>query len=66
MPRKTILKLLIGFKKFKEKYFEGENKQVLYASKELWEHMTADLIKLGFIKTFDFNKTVNYKFIEQK
>jgi len=47
-------------------YFEGENKQVLYASKERWEHMAADLIKLGFIKTFDFNKTVNYKFIEQK
>lgn len=47
-------------------YFEGENKHVLYASKERWEHMTSDLIKLGFIKTFDFNKTVNYEFIEQK
>lgn len=47
-------------------YFEGENKQVLFASKSRWEHMTSDLINLGFIKRFDFDKTINYEFIEQK
>lgn len=47
-------------------YFEGENNQVLFASKSRWEHMTSELIKLGFIKTFNFDKTVDYEFIEQK
>ncbi|MCY1503320.1 ABC transporter, substrate-binding protein, aliphatic sulfonates family [compost metagenome] len=47
-------------------YFEGENGQILYASEKRWGNMTADLIKLGFIKKFDFDKTVDYKFIMQK
>jgi ABC-type nitrate/sulfonate/bicarbonate transport system substrate-binding protein len=47
-------------------YFEGENGQILYASKRRWEHMASDLIKIGFIKNFDFNRIVNYSFLDIK
>jgi len=46
-------------------YFKGENDSVLYASKELWETMANDLKDVGFIKTFDYSKTVNNSFLIQ-
>lgn len=47
-------------------YFEGENKEILYASKERWLHMANDLVKIGFIKRFDLNATINYNFLYSK
>lgn len=47
-------------------YFKGENDSLLYASKESWETMANDLKEMGFIKTFDYSKTVNNSFLIPK
>lgn len=44
-------------------YFKGEKDSVLYASKESWETMANDLKEMGFIKNFDYSKTVNNSFV---
>ncbi len=47
-------------------YFKGENDSLLYASKESWETMANDLKEMGFIKTFDYSKSVNNSFLTPK
>lgn len=45
-------------------YYKGENGNLLYASKESWETMANDLKNLGYIKNFDYSKTVNNSFLK--
>ncbi len=45
-------------------YFKGENDSLLYASQKTWESMANDLKEMGFVKDFNFEKTVNYKFLK--
>ena len=46
-------------------YFKGENDSLLYASKETWEAMANDLIQMGFVKKFDYSKSVDYSFLNK-
>ena len=45
-------------------YFSGENGEILYASPERWTNMANSLQKLKVLKSFDFDKNVDYKFLE--
>jgi len=47
-------------------YFKGENDSLLYASKNSWETMANDLKEVGFIKNFDYSKTVDNSFLISK
>lgn len=44
-------------------YFKGENDSLLYASQKTWESMANDLKEMGFVKDFNYEKTVNYNFL---
>lgn len=46
-------------------YFKGENDSTLFASQKTWESMANDLRQMGLIKEFNFEKTVNYKFLNK-
>ncbi len=46
-------------------YFEGEDKKLLWASKETWENTASILIEKGSIKEFDFNECVDYTFLNE-
>ncbi|WP_396146061.1 ABC transporter substrate-binding protein [Flavobacterium sp.] len=46
-------------------YFEGQDKKVLYAKAQEWEKMVVILKELKVIKTFDFNKSVDQRFINK-
>lgn len=46
-------------------YFKGENDSLLYASQKTWESMANDLKEMGFVKDFNYEKTVNYNFLKK-
>lgn len=45
-------------------YFSGEDGRLLYASRQRWEVMAEDLIALGLLRSFDFSRNVDYRFLE--
>lgn len=45
-------------------YFAGENGRLLYSSKERWSAMAESLVSLQVLKSFDFQKNVDYRFLE--
>ncbi len=55
--KKSLLKAI--------EYLKGENDSLLYASRESWDIMTKDLIKMGFVKNFDYSNSINYSFLNQ-
>ncbi|MBZ0328289.1 MAG: ABC transporter substrate-binding protein [Altibacter sp.] len=46
-------------------YFKGENGRILYAKEESWRKMSELLTSIGQINSFDYEKTVNTKFISK-
>lgn len=44
-------------------YFKGENNRLLWASENTWKQTADILINKGKIKSFEFNKNVNYTFL---
>lgn len=44
-------------------YFEGEDRLILYASEKQWKKMAEDLIQLGIIDSFNFEETVDNRFV---
>lgn len=46
-------------------YFKGENGYLLYASQQRWEEMARSLKHLGKLKSFDFNASVDYRFLSK-
>lgn len=44
-------------------YFKGENGRILYAKEESWRKMAELLTSIGQVNSFDYEKTVNNKFI---
>lgn len=45
-------------------YFKGENDMLLYSSKDRWSAMTDSLIAIGRIEEFDYEKNIDYSFLE--
>jgi NitT/TauT family transport system substrate-binding protein len=46
-------------------YFAGEGGSVLSTSKERWTDMGKTLVKLGKLRQFDFNASIDYRFLEK-
>jgi len=46
------------------KYFQGENNFLLYSSKERWNSMAESLVKLGRLKSFNYQSNIDYSFLE--
>lgn len=46
-------------------YFKGENNRILWASEDTWRQTANALINSGKIKNFDFDKNVNYTFLNE-
>lgn len=44
-------------------YFKGENGRILYAEEESWRKMAELLTSIGKVNSFNYDKTVNNKFI---
>lgn len=47
-----------------KEYFSGEDGRLLYSSPKRWQEMAKSLIALNVIKSFDFERNVNYQFLE--
>lgn len=44
-------------------YFKGENNKILYTKEETWNKMANQLIGIGQLNSFDYNSTVDFRFV---
>lgn len=56
-------KELKSFQRGRE-YFSGEDGRLLYSSPKRWDEMAKNLVALKVIKSFDFDRNINYQFLE--
>ena len=59
-PEKESRSLSVG-----EKYFKDDNGTLLYASRSRWEAMAEVLKRMDYLKNFQFEKNIDYSFLEQ-
>jgi ABC-type nitrate/sulfonate/bicarbonate transport system substrate-binding protein len=46
-------------------YFQGDDNRLLFSSRDRWDAMAESLIRLGYLKSFNYDKNVDYRFLEK-